>query len=260
MVDGTTVAYGVGALIAAEATGITNFSGGGGSGPVIVAPGSDGGGGSGAMPIPVPSGDTGGSGSGATEALAALAGRVGDTSSNVTDVANTQTGLAAEIGELRAKLEILQDTQKSTEDIRDIIDGSRDKFDIPSPGGDDDSPGDTGPSLSETQKIAMEQGRDPFGLQATQGGVVGGIAEGLRAAGDTATDVVDSVGNPGRNPEDGTFFGFIGDAGRTTGEAYREATGWKREERESIADKFDNASDWSNKAADTINPFKKGFI
>lgn len=260
MVDGTTVAYGVGALLVSEATGITNFSGGGGDGPIIVAPGSDGGGGSGAMPIPVPSGDTGGSGSGATEALAALAGRVGDTSSNVTDVARNQTGLAAEIGELRGKLEVLQQTQKSTEEIRDIVEGSRDKFEIPSPGGNDDTPGGSGPSLTERQKIAMEKGRDPFGLQATQGGLVGGIAEGLRATGDTATDVVDGIGRPGRDPKDGTFFGFISDAGNTTGEAYREATDWKRDERDSIADTLDGAAEWSNKAADTINPFKKGFI
>lgn len=260
MVSGKAVGLGIGALIATEATGITNLSGGGGQ-PIIVAPGSGGGSGGGSpVPIPVPSGGSGGGGSAPTEALAGLASGLSNTTQNVGEVAGQQAAMAGQIASLQERLKTLRDRQKSASDIRDIVEGSRDNFEIPTPGGNDDGPGGGGPSITERQKLALDQGRDPFGLQATQGGTVGGIAETLRAAGETGTDVVDSVGRPGRDPEDGTFFGFINDAGRTTGTAFDEATNWQRDEREKIADQFDKASEWSNKAADTLNPLKKGFF
>lgn len=228
MVEGKTVALGIGALVAAEATGITNLSGGGGSRPQIIPIPAGGGGGGGDTIIP-----PGAFGGGSDGSLAALRGQIAGLSESVEGA----TGGAGASGELLSTVTDLQDRinrqgsgfQSAIENLQEQIGGIDTGLPDPGdmgPGSSSDSPGGgrgPGPGersgLTPRQEAAKEAGRDPFGLQAMGSGNFAKFGEAFRAGGDTVTDAVSSVGQPGKDPREGTFFDFVSDAGASFGSA-----------------------------------------
>lgn len=197
-----------GGLLASEAVGITNLFGGGGSGPInIEIPSGGGGGGMGAIPVP-----TGGGNSPSLGASAEMLSNLGKLQGRLTG--------------LQSQLQQQQDSFERA--INQVSPYQGNQTTNPGPnnrGSDPSGPNTTRPDSSVTnrQLYAERQGRDPFGLQATDSGWLGKGAEGLRATGETATDVVNSVGRPGVDPRDDTFFGFVNQSGRSFGSAINEA-------------------------------------
>lgn len=72
----------------------------------------------------------------------------------------------------------------------------------------EDSPGGTDYTMTESSS----------GLVRDAGATGKAIGDAGKAVGDTVTDVVDGIGRPGRNPEDGTFFGTVYDSGQALGQ------------------------------------------
>lgn len=211
----TTLALaGVGALLAGEATGVTNVFGGGGGGGSPINIEAPGGGGGSPMPIPIPGNGGGGGGGGSGPNMASIQALL--------TARETQSNVETLAGNL----------QNSTERARENIGGRGPSTGQPRPGGrgrDSGVLGRFGPSfgnenhgVTERQKAAASVGRDPFGLQATSPGIIGTTAEVFRASGEAGKGFTSAVGTPGKNPEDDTFFGFVNESGRAAGSALRE--------------------------------------
>lgn len=216
---GAAIAAGVGGLIAAEATGVTNFSGGGSSNSPAVP----------SLP------DTGPS----TAELFALMQAGGNSGESVTRIVESGGGgNAAGMAEAFAKLQASNNqTLAAVVDSMDSGGGGGGTTTIVEragaaarggsvPGADrftgNDSPGQ---GITNRQVAAASQGRDPFGLQATteSGSLVGQTAEALRAAGDTPGNLAGDFGDPENS---GGLAGFSYDAGAAAGQGISEIRSW----------------------------------
>lgn len=204
------VAVAIGGLIAAEATGITNFSGsGGGSAPTVINTGGGG------TPIPMPSPDRPGPGGG--DNSGGGGGFQSDLFNRINERLNNQEGAIQNLADKQGS-----NSGENTSDT--VINYIRDKApDTPNTPSPTNAGGYANPSVGLTarQKAALASGRDPFGLQAMNDGYPAQIAEGLRATGETVNGITSSVGSPatsfGDKPREDTLMGFSYEAGQSAG-------------------------------------------
>lgn len=235
----STGAYLIGGLIAAEATGVTNFSGGGGSS----------GGGSAAPKAP----DL----SGIRQAIMMGQMQQSNTIQDLKDqIARTQNMAQGSTGVDPNLMAMMAMQNKgggnqgpSSEDVRGWIEAAVES--VPMPEGPDpttpppeDGGGHSGPSQTRlmdkymqvqqkqadimrqnvnTERIAKYGPNKRYDLQDSPNPIVRNIGEGGKAAGQTVQAVSDFVGTPGPKAKtSGGVFGGIYDAGQATGEAARE--------------------------------------
>lgn len=231
----TAVLAGIGGLIATEATGVTNLSGGGGESP---------------LPAQLPGG--GGPSVGELFALAQSAGGAGETVTRVVESGGGDSGAAianafAQIQQ--SQTEALERVAESSggggttvvETVREATGTDTGRSD---PGrGRQEGPGGFG--LSPRQQAAAMVGRDPFGLQATTepGSRVGQAAEALNQAGQLPGKAADFSGRSGRTV--GEAFSLL-----TTGKADTEGT--FQEGRGEVGLDFSDDGDAGGKLTDRL--------
>lgn len=211
----------LGGLVATEALGITNFSGGQQMpGPATII---DTGGGTQAIPIPTGGGGQNNPVQTTKETVTRVVGGSGETSRNMGKLLN-------QVRNQQSQIEKLKNQSQDVNPIQIIKDATPDP-------GNSNSPTVGGGGGNQGSDFKLQDLANPNqGMQV--GDIPAMIGEGGVAAGSTVDDIKGGIGSPaayvGDKPKEGSFFGSVYEAGQGTGEVLNNAREGRKELEETI--------------------------